>query len=76
MNKFMKILQSIGIAIIFTLIISGFIGLFIAITMPFVVILLTGIFILFDIIGEWIICGIIIGLIIIHFAREIYKNVL
>ena len=74
MNKLIKILQSIGIAIITLLIMGTFIGLFSIVLMPFVVILGVGIFMLADFLGEWIVCGIIIGIVIIHFAREIYKN--
>lgn len=75
MNKLIKILQSIGIAITTLLIISVFIGLVSIILMPFVVIFCVGIFMLADFLGEWIVLGIIIGMIIIYFTREIYKNI-
>ena len=75
MNKFIKILESIGIAIITLLIMGTFIGLVSVILMPFVAILCAGIFMLADFLGEWVVLGIIICAVIIHFAREIYKNI-
>lgn len=75
MNKLIKILQSIAIAIVTLLIMCAFIGLFSIVLLPFVVIMGIGIFMLMEILGEWIVWGIIISIVIIYFAREIYKNI-
>ena len=75
MKKLIKILESIGIALIMFLIMCAIIGLVSVILMPFAAILYAGIFMLADFLGEWVVLGIIICAVIIHFAREIYKNI-
>lgn len=75
MNKLIKILESIGIAIVILLMISAFIGLISIIILPFAAILLVGINMLANIIGEWIVLAIALGVVIAYFAIGIYRNI-
>lgn len=75
MKKLIKILESIGIALIMFLIMCAIIGLLGLIAVPFVTIFSVGIWILCDIIGEWVILGMAIGIVLIHFAGQIYKYI-
>lgn len=75
MNKLIKILESIGIAIVMFLMISVFMGLISIIILPFVAILLVGINMLANIIGEWIVLAIALGVVIVYFAIGIYRNI-
>lgn len=74
MNKFIKILESIGIAIIILLIICGFAGLVSLITLPFALILCVGLIMLSNVLGVWVILVFVIGVVVFYFARQIYKN--
>ena len=75
MNKLIKILESIGIAIVILLRISAFIGLISIIILPFAAILWVGINMLANIIGEWIVLAIALGVVIAYFAIGIYRNI-
>lgn len=75
MNKFIKILESIGIAIIMLLIICGFMGLVSLIILPFASILCVGLIMLSNVLGEWVILGFATGVVIVYFAIGIYKNI-
>lgn len=74
MNKLIKILESIGIATIMLLIMCAIIGLVGLLAVPFATIFCVGIWILCDIIGEWVILGVAIGIGVLYFARQ-YMNV-
>lgn len=75
MNKLIKILESIGIAIVIFLMISVFMGLISIIILPFAAILLVGINMLANITGEWIVLAIALGVVIVYFAIGIYRNI-
>lgn len=75
MNKLIKILQSIGIAITTLLIICGFAGLVSLIILPFASILCVGLIMLSNVLGEWVILGFAIGVVVFYLARQIYKNI-
>lgn len=76
MKKLIKILESIGIALIMFLIMCAIIGLLGLIAVPFATIFCVGIWILCDIIGEWAVLGVPIGIAVLYFARQIYKDIL
>lgn len=75
MNKLIKILESIGIATITILIACGFIGLLTLILLPFASIFAVLALIIANLLGKWVSIGVIIGIVIISFAIEVYKDI-
>lgn len=62
-------------ATIMLLIICGFMGLVSIIIIPFASILCVGLIMLSNVLGEWVILGFAIGVVIFYFARQIYKDI-
>lgn len=74
MNKLIKILESIGIATITVLIACGFIGLLTLILLPFTSIFAVLALIIANLLGKWVCIGVLIGIVIVSFAIEVYKD--
>lgn len=75
MNKLIKILESIGIATITVLIACGFIGLLTLILLPFASIFVVLVLIIANLLGRWVCIGVLIGIVIVSFAIEVYKDI-
>ncbi|MDY4127702.1 hypothetical protein [Peptostreptococcus porci] len=76
MNEVIEVLKSVGIAIIMSFTMYVVAILLVLIILPFAVTFCMVTWVLCDIIGVWTILGITIGIVLIYFARQIYKDIL